>query len=322
MAYYLDELVQGDTIPLTDRWTWKGNPVTGHLEGPNGESYVQYDLFRDTVKFAPGVSEKTYPGMTLRMVQDMGEQYIREIHFTEEDKVQYQALLSKRAESRKEHNREVRAKLTGVIRLHLTEPGQFRAEVDNERLSALTGLRAGDGLDREGAIHLFNAASDALHADPLQDPTGYMRLDRNLVTLFRETYEDQYNDALDLVDAQMLNATGRAMEKVLADSDRIMRSNVRTKCLPKGVVYQDLYYISPTPESEALVQNFVTARRALTIMYEKKRSYEKKTLDNAQDAFTKAGDAIKDYLRTYQERASFEEVVDGMEHYGDGLNQR
>lgn len=282
-------------IDLPGGWHWDiSSDGTGYLKGPEGELCVGYDLNNDTIRFGASGETKA-PGLNLWTVQEMGEKFAKENFMDDETCVSYDQFANDRGNKRKEYEKGVRAYMTGLIQLEVNG-GQWTAHVDTQSVMAMTGIESDLELTREQGIALFNRMSEARHVMPLRDPMGYMTLDGNLYDYIKEQYEFQYEDTIEAIDNGFINGNGRGCEAVLDKLDATVRKNIREYCLPDGVNYQDLRYVSATPELKTAVDEFVKQRVTKTVNFEKKRSHSAESLQKDHEKFLKAGDALKEQI--------------------------
>lgn len=293
--YEFDSQGSNGRIDLPCGWHWDiSSDKTGYLKNPDGQRCVGYDLNNSVIQF--GANGKTVaPGLNLWTVQEMGEKFAREHFMDEEISKEYDSFSKQRGDVRRTYEKGIRAQMAGIIQLELNE-GTWTAHVDTEAVKVMTGIDTEPNLTREQGISLFNQMSEARHVMPLRDPMGYMTLDNNVYNYIKEQYEFQYEDTIEAIENGFINGNGRGCEAVLNKLDSTVRKNVREYCLPDGVNYQDLRFMSVTPEIEDTVNEFVKQRVTKTVNFEKKRDHSVESLAKDHEKFLSAGEALKDQI--------------------------
>lgn len=282
----------GFRVDLPGGWHWDISvDKTGYLKNADGQYCVGYDLNSQTIQFGTnGITQA--PGLNLWTIQEMGEKFAREYFMDEETGKKYDVFAQERGNRRKEYEKGVRAEMTGLIQLELSE-GKWTAHVDTDAVKAMTGIDTEVELTREQGIALFNQMSEAREVTPLRDPMGYMTLDDNVYNYIKDQYEFQYDDTIQNIDAGFINGNGRGCEAILDKLDATVRKNVREYCLPDGVNYQDLRFMAVTPDLENAVNEFVKQRVTKTVNFEKKRDHSAESLAKDHERFLAAGEALK-----------------------------
>lgn len=292
------DMKQGDDtifVELPHGWRWQiDSPNSGILVNPDNKAVVGYDLDNEIIQFGADGATKV-SGLNLWTIQEMGERFARENFMDEKDMSRYDAYYNVRGEKRREFERGVREQLIGVIQMELVE-GEWTAHVDTDKVAALTGIMAEPEISREEGIALFNRMSETMHAMPLRDPMGYMKLDDNTYDYIKDQYEFQYDDTIQNIDAGFINGNGRGCEAVLDKLDATVRKNIREYCLPDGMNYQDLRHVAMTDELEGAVNEFVKQRVTKTVNFEKKRSHSAESLAKDHEKFLKAADTLKETI--------------------------
>lgn len=304
-------------IELPHGWRWQINsPSTGILVNNDNQAVAGYDLKEEILQFgSDGVTKA--PGLNLWTIQEMGEKFARDNFMDEKTAARYDEFYKARGDKRKEFERDVREKLTGIIQLELSE-GEWTAHVDTDKVMKLSGIASHNEITRENGIALFNRISETLHVMPLRDPLGYMKLEGNTYDYIKDQYEFQYNDTIDNIDAGFINGNGRGCEAVLDKLDATVRKNIREYVLPDGMNYQDLRHISMTDELESAVNDFVKQRVTKTVNFEKKRSHSPESLAKDHEKFMRAAENLKDTIS----RAAMPELdVSFSETLDTGLTQ-
>lgn len=282
-------------VELPHGWRWQiDSPNTGILVNDSNQVVAGYDLKGEILQFGSDGMTKA-PGLNLWTIQEMGEKFARDNFMDEKTAVRYDEFYKVRGDKRKEFERGVREKFTGVIQMELSE-GEWTAHVNTDKVMELTGIATEPELTREGGVALFNQMSETLHVMPLRDPMGYMKLNDNTYDYIKGQYEFQYNDAIDNIDAGFINGNGRGCEAVLDKLDSTVRKNIREYCLPDGMNYQDLRHVGMTDELEEAVNGFVKQRVTKTINFEKKRSHSQESLAKDHQKFLKAAENLMDTI--------------------------
>lgn len=282
-------------IDLPNGWYWDIAPdKTGYLKNPEGQCCVGYDLDIDAIRFGAG-GATIAPGLNLWTVQEMGEKFAREYFMDEAAGEEYDAFAKKRSESRREYEKQVRGELAGIIQLEVSE-GKWTAHVATNAVEKMTGIKTKPELTREEGLALFNEMSEKRHTMPLRDPMGYMTLDHNMYDYIKDQYEFQYDDMIQNIDNGFINGSGRGCEAVLDKLDAVVRKDMRKNCLPDGVNYQDLRFMSVTEDMANAVNEFVKQRVTRTVNYEKKRSHSAESLQRDNEKFLAASEALKEQI--------------------------
>ena len=284
-----------ETVPVIEGWNWQVEQgLTGYLEGPDGARHCRFDLAKDTMTLEPDGEPFQAPGLSLSIVQEMGETYANELVFTPEEQDAYKDHVRVRENTRKQQEQQVRKDLTGVIQLEHGD-GTWVAHVDAGKAKDLTGLDVPEACTKEDGIRLFNQLSASLGARPLRDPTGYMALSGNLYEFLHQEYRNQYEDTAQAIDNQFLDGTGYAVNHVLDTLPSVIRKDMQN-VLPEGEVYGNLRFVPATDERKKAVKDFVQCRVDKTLTYEKKRSYEPATIDRMNQKFLDVQEHLKDTL--------------------------
>ena len=282
-------------VELPGGWEWDvRQDGTGHLAGPGGALCVGYDLNSRTMRFGAD-GETKVPGLNLWTVQEMGERFARDNFMDKAAGEAYDQFAKERGNRRREYEKGVRAEMSGVIQIELSE-GVWTAHVDTDAVRGMTGIESPPEISVTEGVALFNRMSAARHVMPLRDPMGYMTLDGSLYDHIKDQYEFQYEDTIQNIDAGFINGNGRGCEAVLDKLDATVRKNVREYCLPDGVNYQDLRHVAVTPELEKAVNDFVKQRVTKTVNFEKKRSHSKESLERDHAKFLAAGEAMQEQI--------------------------
>lgn len=283
------------SVPVIDGYTWSiSGKGRGFLMTPDETMHCRFDLNAGTLVFEPRGEAIQAPGLTASLVQEMGERYAQDVLFTDEEQKQYDAHVLKRDNTKKVHDRQVWNTLKGVIQLEQKD-GAWLAHVDSKTAKELTGVESHHICSKADGIALFNEMCSSLHAAPLRDPTGYMALSGNVYEYLQREYRNQYEDVLQGIDNQMIDGTGYGVAHVLETLQSTVRKDV-SEYLPKGQNFGDLRFVAATEERKDAVRNFVKCRVSKTLTYEKKRSYEKATLERTHDKFVEAGKHLGDVL--------------------------
>ena len=281
------------TIPVLDGWNWQmTSPKTGYLEGPDGAPFCSFDLVKETLTFEPGGAPTHAPGLSLDLVQEMGEQYVNDLLFSEREQQAYVAMDAVRKAEKKAYEKSVYHKHSGILQLEKQGSG-WLTHVDTGALKELAGIETNHVCSRAEGIALFNQACRSLGAKTLYDPTGYMSLPGNVYAMAYQEYENQYEDVLQAIDNGVVDGTGYGVEAVLKKLPTTIRQNFSNYCVPKGEAYGDLRFVKATGEMQSAIHEFVKARVSLTLIYEKKRSYEKATVKRAEEKYETAGKAVQ-----------------------------
>lgn len=279
-------------IDLPGGWYWdiiSGN--TGYLKTPQNQACVQYDIRAQSIRFgASGLTAA--PGINLWVAQEMGEKFARENFMDADTSKAYDEFAQIRGEERHNYERVMRDKIKGVITMELKE-GKWAAHVSTQAVYELSGLESEEFISREEGVALFNRMSEAMHVMPLRNPMGYMVLDENVYMYIKDQYDFQYNDTIDNIDAGFINGSGYGCERILENLDATVRKNIREYCLPDGVNYQDLRFVTPTPEIESAVNEFVKQRVTKTVDYEKRRDHTKESLARDHERFLAAAETLQ-----------------------------
>ena len=106
-----------------------------------------------------------------------------------------------------------------------------------------------------------------------------MKAPDNLYDFIYSEYQGQYSRALNSIEDGYIEATGYAVQSVLNDLSKIVRSDVTKQVVPKGEKYGDLRFVTPTDEQKKCAKQMVKSRLALTLIYEKKRGYDDATIN-------------------------------------------
>lgn len=282
-------------IPVIDGWNWKlSGDGTGYLQDPEGQKHCQFDLVHGQMTLEPDGEPFDAPGLDLPLVQEMGETYARDVVFNEEEQEAYQEHIRLRDNTKKQHDQQVRKELKGTIQLEHKD-GAWLAHVDSGKVKDLTGIDAPHVCSTKDGIELFNRMSEKLHAKPLADPTGYMALKGNIYDYLHQEYQNQYEDTLQAIDNQLLDGTGYAVSHVLDTLQSVVRKDIKP-FLPEGETYGNLRFVEATNDRKKAARDFVRCRVDKTLTYEKKRSYEKATLERTHQKFMDAGERLKDSL--------------------------
>lgn len=284
------------SIPVINGWEWSlSGSGTGYLKAPDGTEHCQFDLASASIRLEPGGDIVTAPGLTAPLVQEMGEKYAYEVVFSEGEKNAYDAASKTRVAEKKAYSKTVYDLLKGAVQLE-RKNGTWLAHVDTDKVMGLAGIESAHVLSRTQGITLFNQMAEKLHAYPLRDPSGYMSLKGNLYEFIHKEYQNQYENTLQAIDNQMIDATGYGVEAVLNHLEATVRKNISQDCLPKGEKYGDLRFVPATDECKTAVKEFVKQRVSKTLTYEKKRSYEKATIERMNQKYIEAGNRIKELL--------------------------
>lgn len=282
-------------ITLPGGWQWNVHSNdTGHLKLPDGTLCVGYDLNTNTMQF--GDAGKTgVTKLNLWTAQTMGEKFARENFMDPDTAKQYDEFARERDKTRRAYEKDIRGKMTGMIRLEMKQ-GDWTAHVNVAEVKNLTGIESAAELSRQEGIRLFNQMSIQQQVMPLRDPMGYMTLENNVYDYIKDQYDFQYNDTINSIDAGFINGTGYGCEKILDNLDAVVRKNIREYCIPSGVHYQDLRFVSLTPEIEQAVDEFVKQRVTKTVNYEKRRDHTMESLQRDHEKFMDAGDTLRDII--------------------------
>lgn len=293
--YEFDNSGNIGTIELPGGWHWEmSQNKTGHLVTPDGNLCVGYDIEARTITFGKdGVTP--IPGLNLWTVQEMGEKFARENFMDADTAKEYDQFAQKRISERRSYEKDVREELKGIVTMELKE-GKWSAHVDTERVFKMTGIESESVLSKQEGAKLFNQMSEVRKVMPLRDPLGYMIPEGNVYDYIKDQYDFQYNDTIDNIDAGFINGNGYGCEKVLENLDSVVRKNIREYCLPEGIHYLDLRYISTTPEVEDVVDEFVKQRVTKTVNYEKKREHTKEALERDHEKFLESAEALREKI--------------------------
>lgn len=298
---YLSDVELGDPgsvsiIPVMNTWAWTVDGAgSGYLLAPDGEKHCQFDLLSATIALVPGGAQISAPGLTLPLVQEMGEKYAYDIAFSPDERKAYDDFDKARVAERKAYSRTVYDSIKGTVQLERRN-GSWLAHVDTERVLGLSGIESAHVVSREQGITLFNQIAEQFHAYPLRDPVGYMALDNNMYEFVHREYRNQYEDTLQAIDNNFIDATGYGVEAVLSHLDSTIRKNMSQNCMPDGERYGNLRFVPATDECRKAVKDFVKQRVDKTLTYEKKRSYEKDTIARADKKYEQAAERVKALL--------------------------
>lgn len=283
-------------VPVIDGWDWSlSSSGKGCLTAPDGKKHCQFDLVAASIQLEPDGDVITAPGLTASLVQEMGEKYAYEIVFSAEEKTMYDEASKQRMAEKKIHSHSVYDSLRDIIQLE-RKNGTYLAHVDTDKVMDIMGIEATHVVSYQQGVKLFNQMAERLHAYPLRDPSGYMALKGNLYEFIHKEYSDQYENALQAIDNQMLDATGYGVEYVLDHLQATVRKNITNECFPEGERFGDLRFVPATDERKSAVKEFVKQRVSKTLTYEKKRSYEKATIERMDKKYEEAGRRIKELL--------------------------
>lgn len=283
------------TVPVMDDYVWNiSGKGKGFLAAPDETIHCRFDLNAETLTFEPSGEPIHAPGLTASLVQEMGERYAQDVLFTPLEQEHYKEHVLKRNNTKKVYNRQVWNTLKGVIQLEQKD-GAWLAHVDRAKAKELTGIDTYHIYSKSDGIALFNEMCIALHAAPLREPTGYMALSGNVYEFLQREYRNQYEDILQGIDNQLVDGTGYGVAHVLETLPSTVRKDV-LEFLPKGQEFGDLRFIAATEERKDAVRTFVKCRVSKTLTYEKKRSYEKATLERTNDKFVAAGKHLGEVL--------------------------
>lgn len=190
-------------------------------------------------------------------------------------------------------NKEFRTLLGKSLQIERKADGGWLTHVDRDSLSKDFNTELDSFiLSKAGGIETFNRVSESFDLPPLRDPTGYMTLDDNVQSYLKNSYLDTYEEALDNIDAYIVDGTGYGVEAVLDKVDSVIRKDMRSH-LPEGMLYGDLRFVKATVEHKEAIDNLSSARLSKTLAYEKKRSYEKSSLERIDLRFEEAGENLK-----------------------------
>lgn len=280
------------SVPVIDGWHWEISAMgQGYLVDPMQNHHCQFDLLTTSVQFEPNGEPFTAPGLSLALIQKMGEKYAYEIVFSMDEKNAYNEHVSIRNNTKKVHDRGVYQQLKGLIQLEQKD-GVWMSHVNADQVYALTGLESHHILNGKDGIGLFNRMCETLDAKPLRDPTGYMALKGNIYDFIRNEYQNQYEDILQAIDNQMVDSTGYGVAHILDTLPSTIRHDIR-EYLPNTVNFGDLRFVEATDERKQIVREFVSCRVSKTLTYEKKRSYEQSSIDKTNAKFVNAGNRFK-----------------------------
>lgn len=283
------------TITLPNGWQWDvHSDNTGHLKTPDGDLCVGYDLNTNTMQFGD-VGKTGVVKLNLWTAQIMGEKFARENFMDLDTAKQYDEFTRERDKARRMYEKTVRGKMAGMIRLEMKR-GDWTAHVNTDEVRNLTGIESEPELSRQEGIKLFNSMSIQQQVMPLRDPMGYMTLENNVYDYIKDQYDFRYNDTINSIDAGFINGSGYGCEKILDNLDAVVRKNIREYCIPSGVHYQDLRFVSLTPEIEHAVDEFVKQRVTKTVNYEKRRDHTMESLQKDHEKFMAAGDALREII--------------------------
>lgn len=279
------------SVPVIPNWDWKlSDTGKGHLTAPDGTRHCSFDLLNHTIQFEPNGDFLTAPGLSLTIVQEMGEQYAYDVVFGEEERAAYDDHIVIRNNTKKMHDIDVRKQLKGTIQME-RKGSDWLAHVDTEKVRDLTGIESPATISIKEGTELFNRMSECLHAKPLRDPSGYMALEGNMYEFINREYRNQYENILQAIDNQMVDGTGYGVSHVLDTLQSTVRKDV-SEYLPKGLFYGDLRFIKATDERKQAAQEFVKCRISKTLTYEKKRSYEPSAIEKTNAKFVAAGERL------------------------------
>ena len=309
-ALFLSDLdAHGGDVPLVGSWHWVlENDKKGALYDGDETMRCQFDIDAATIQFGNNNGVTHAPGLDLSIVQDMGETYAYDVLFTPEERTAYDERILVRENTKREHDMNVYTSLKGVIQLEL-QNGSWTAHID-PHAADITDVPTNPVTSVYEGTRLFNQMCETLHARPLRDPAGYMTLDDNMYAYLRESYENQYEDALQGIDNQIIDGTGYGVTAVLKRLTPTIRNDV-SEFLPKGVNYGDLRFVKATDERKQRVDDFVKCRVSKTLTYELKRSYSPETRDRTHQKFMEAGRRLGASLSqdTVRSQATENEVV-------------
>ena len=271
-------------ISVVDGWRWQiSGDGTGYLLSPDNVEYCNFNIMNGMMQFEPDGDITTIPGLNLTQVQEMGEQYMDEVLFSEAEQADLSTYLEDREEQAKNRKKEIYESIKGSITLSYDGHGNWETLVDTDKVKELSGIETPAVLQgKDEGIKLFNRIAETMMTNSsLKDPCGYMKKPDNLYDCIYHEYESQYNNALSAIDNGFMDGTGYGVQGVLNNLTKTVRSDVTKQVIPKGEKYGDLRFVTPTDEQKGLVKDMVKARLSLTLMYERKRSYEAETKQKA-----------------------------------------
>ena len=280
----LDDFDAMAEIPVVDGWRWQiSGDGTGYLLSPDDTEYCKFSVMNGTIQFEPDGDVSVVSGLDLTKVQEMGEQYMDEVLFSEAEQADLSTYLEDREEQTKNRKKEIYAAIKGSITLSYDGHGNWETYVDTDKVKELSGIETASVLQgKDEGVKLFNRIAETMMTNSsLKDPCGYMKKPDNLYDCIYHEYESQYNNALSAIDNGFMDGTGYSVQSVLENLPKIVRSDVTKQIVPKGEKYSDLRFVTPTNEQKGLVKDMVKARLGLTLIYEKKRSYEAETIEKA-----------------------------------------
>ncbi len=305
MAWFLSDVTnKTETVPIlsSGNWHWEANRTNGRLIDPDGTAHCIFDLSSGTIQYEPNGEVTEAPGLSLPLVEEMGERYATTCCFDETMQEQYQSFLTERQEAKRNFEKSVRNDIKGHLQLHVTAT-KWETIVDTDFVKDWLGKEVPSKVSKDEGIALFNELCESKGVAPLRDPVGYMPLTPNMYELIQKEYRNQYETKLDEIDNGMSIGSGYGVEAVLKNLSSTVRENMQKQCLPPGVRYGDLRFMDVTPERKAAVKDFVHWRVNKTVVYEVRRSIDpaKQERDNAK--FQEAANRLKASLSPAKQQA-------------------
>ena len=278
----LNDFDQTVTVPVVDDWSWEiSGDGTGYLLSPDNTKYCNFNIMAGTIQMSPDDSVTQVPGLSLSVVQEMGEQYMDDVLFSEAKRADFSNYVEARNEQAKSRKKEIYESIKGNITLSYDGHGNWKTLVDTQKIKDLSGIESEPVLmSKEQGIELFNKVAETkMTNSSLKDPCGYMKASDNLYDFIHSEYQGQYSRALNSIEDGYIEATGYAVQSVLNNLTKTVRSDVTKQVVPKGEKYGDLRFVTPTDEQKKCVKQMVKSRLALTLIYEKKRGYDDATIN-------------------------------------------
>lgn len=197
--------------------------------------------------------------------------------------------------------KEFRTLLGKSLQIERKEDGAWLTHVDQKTLLNDYNIEVDSFvLSKAGGIETFNRVSESFDVPALRDPSGYMAIEDNMQSYLKSSYQQRYEDALDNIDANIVDGTGYGVEAVLNKMDSVIRKDMKN-VLPKDMVYGDLRFVKATVEHKEAIDELSNARVSKTLAYEKKRSYEDSSLERIDQRFDDAGKKITQCLSGKEE---------------------
>lgn len=292
-----DDFNKTEELPLINNWCWSiSGDGTGCLLSPDNTKYCMFDIMAGTLQFKSD-STKGSVAKSLNEIQTIGETYADKCLFSKEEHEEFAKYLKNRGEQTTARKKEIYNKIQGSVTLSYDAHGNWQTLVDTEKVKELSGIISEPVLQgKDAGINLFNRIAETMMSNSsLKDPCGYMKKPDNIYDMMRKEYEQQYDSALAAVENGILDGTGYALQSVLDNIQKTVRSDV-CSIVPGGEKYGDLRFVTPTEEQKKLGKDMVKARLALSLIFEKKRSYDDATIEKAKETLKKACNALSDSI--------------------------